>query len=189
VLETFLGLHLFLHSVHFRGTFYNTVPCYEKKLTRTWGQCWDKNVSFGSGSTKQQIRIAAPAPTLTQALASDSFIRPLKLGTFLRGLMHIFYPYRVKIVTIYKYFFSNHFFKSLINRKELEPEDNLILAPRFSAPALALAPAPQHWGDRGAIPLLNTKLITSALLPASCHAVHTKPTFTLQTPKCQHQNK
>jgi hypothetical protein len=57
----------------------------------------------------------------------------------------MFYRNRVKIVTIYKNLFSNHdkknIFKSLIKRKELEPEPepklrtadtggNLVLAPR-----------------------------------------------------------
>ncbi len=63
----------------------------------------------------------------------------------------MFSPNRVKIVTIYKNFFTNHdfflnnFFKSLINSKEPDPEPQFVIsAPAgnlFSAPRLS---APQH---------------------------------------------
>ncbi len=75
------------------------------------------------------------------------------------------HPSKIKIVVIYKHFFSNHdfsiynFFKSLINRKEPEPEPK----PQFVFSALSPAPGgnltsalhsgsatleftPSHWG-------------------------------------------
>ncbi len=58
-----------------------------------------ENISFGSASMEPQIRISAQAP----APAPDSFIRYSE-----NYLFDI--SYRIKIVTIYKNFFSNHDF-------------------------------------------------------------------------------
>jgi hypothetical protein len=55
------------------------------------------------------------------------------------------YPNRFKILIIYKNFSSKYgfFFKSLINRKEPEPQ-SVILAPALGGNLISV-PAPQHW--------------------------------------------
>jgi hypothetical protein len=75
------------------------------KVSVTEGQtqcCGAENISFGSNSRETQIRISAPAQA--PAPAQDSSIRYLEIND-LFDLSNW-----IKIVTIYKSFFSNHDF-------------------------------------------------------------------------------